>query len=199
MSYGKPIRWLMLGKAGSGKTTLCKIKTSGLPRVAVFNPVGVRGWDAVHTQSMAEVERHLRLRYFRVAYTPPDSTDDVREAAEEFAAAVMRTGAMVAVFDEVDQVANRKTMPRTEGLLRHGRNKGISFVGTARRPAEVSRNITANLTDLWAFRFQEPRDLEYLRDFCGREFSERCANLEQYRYLRAMLEMPGNPFYEGGT
>jgi len=36
-----------------------------------------------------------------------------------------------------------------------------------RRPAEISRNITAGANRLYLFRTQEPRDIEYFRSIIG--------------------------------
>lgn len=160
--------------------------------------MAIRWPGTVHCSSPERFSDALRASYFRVSYAPPAGAD-IRAHAENFAAAVMRRRVVcTVVMDEIDQVSDRRTLPQVESLLRHGRNWGISFIGTGRRPAEVSRNITANLTDLWVFRFQEPRDLQYLKDFAGVQAAEACQRLPQYRYLR--ISMEGEPcFYEGGT
>jgi len=77
--------------------------------------------------------------------------------------------------------------------MRRGRHFGVAVVACTRRPAELSRNVTAFASDMYVFRTQEPRDLVYLTGYLGRDAaasSRSCAagdhQLDAHRSIRAL-------------
>jgi hypothetical protein len=68
------------------------------------------------------------------------------------------------VLDEGDSVRVADA-PCFDEAIRYGRNRGIDLVVGCRRPAEISKNITAGADRAYLFTTHEPRDLEYYRDF----------------------------------
>lgn len=70
------------------------------------------------------------------------------------------------VLDEADAFSLDQA-PLFDWLVRYGRNRNVDLLTGCRRPAEISRNITAGANRLYMFRTQEPRDIEYFRQVFG--------------------------------
>lgn len=70
------------------------------------------------------------------------------------------------VLDEADGFS-LDAAPCFDWLVRYGRNRNVDLLTGCRRPAEISRNITAGANRLYLFRTQEPRDIEYFRSIIG--------------------------------
>lgn len=70
------------------------------------------------------------------------------------------------VLDEADGFS-LDAAPCFDWLVRYGRNRNVDLLTGCRRPAEISRNITAGANRLYLFRTQEPRDIEYFRSLIG--------------------------------
>lgn len=70
------------------------------------------------------------------------------------------------VLDEADGFS-LDAAPCYDWLVRYGRNRNVDLLTGCRRPAEISRNITAGANRLYLFRTQEPRDIEYFRSIIG--------------------------------
>lgn len=74
------------------------------------------------------------------------------------------------VWEEVDNfIGPGKLPPWAFRLVNEGRHRGVRIIATARRPARVSRDLTANASRLIVFRTTEPVDLKYLREYVGAE------------------------------
>lgn len=94
---------------------------------------------------------------------------------------VKQTGKCTFLIDEIDMVSSPTTIPKElDYLLRYGRHHEIDIIGTARRPAEVHRNLTANSDDIYVYQTHEPRDLTYLQKFID---VEKVSGLPQYECL----------------
>lgn len=86
------------------------------------------------------------------------------------------------VLDEADAFS-LENAPCFDYLVRYGRNRNIDLLTGCRRPAEISRNITAGANRVYAFRTQEPRDIEYFEKTVFGERAERLMEVEPYHGL----------------
>lgn len=86
------------------------------------------------------------------------------------------------VLDEADGFS-LEAAPCFDYLVRYGRNRNIDLLTGCRRPAEISRNITAGANRVYAFRTQEPRDIEYFEKTVFGEKAEELMQVEPYSGL----------------
>lgn len=100
------------------------------------------------------------------------------------AALVAAVGDLVFAIDEIDYFGTAGACDeKLDWLIRYGRHRRVAMVYTARRPAEVPRNLTAQSSEFRIFRLTEPRDIEYMRRLIG-PAAERLPQLEQFSHLR---------------
>lgn len=100
-------------------------------------------------------------------------TPDPDLAVDYLSAALWDCNGGTLILDEVDAF-NFSEAPCFDQLIRYGRNKNVSIITGCRRPAELSRNITAAANQLYAFKTHEPRDIDY---FQGTIFGDRAFEL----------------------
>lgn len=86
------------------------------------------------------------------------------------------------VIDEADGFSFTEA-PNYDWVIRYGRNRGVDVLTGCRRPAEISRNITAGANRIYAFRTQEPRDIEYFKKTDFGDRAEELMRVEPYSGL----------------
>ena len=108
------------------------------------------------------------------------------DEAEELAELIYKMKKITFVIDEIDMFFDTRT-PKTSffnKLVQFGRHNQIDIITTSRRPANISRNLTA-LTDIFYFsKLQEPNDLKYIKAAFGTAEIETVRNLERFSFLR---------------
>lgn len=109
-----------------------------------------------------------------------------QEDAELVASLVYKMKNITFVIDEVDMFFDTRT-PKTSffnKLVQYGRHNQIDIITTSRRPANISRNLTA-LTDIFYFsRLREPNDKKYIKALLGNEYVEKIADLPKFSFLK---------------
>lgn len=173
-------RVFFAGRSGSGKTTLAyHLYLSKFPRVIVLDMTGE--WDG---------------RVDRMTFTPHEAINAIRDLAGRSgkwsvsvsiserelpvlvdwlipvpnvrASPILAVGGAAMLVDEVDLLAppgTSKEAVRT--LYRRSRHVGLTVISTTQRPANVSREVSAQSTHAVALTLNEPRDVEYMTDVMG--------------------------------
>lgn len=106
--------------------------------------------------------------------------------AEQLAELVYKMRNITFVIDEIDMFFDTRTNKESyfNKLAQYGRHYEIDIITTSRRPANISRNLTA-LTDIFYFsRLREPNDKKYIKALLDQEQVEVVANLEKFTFLR---------------
>src|ERR1035437_7755316 len=104
-------------------------------------------------------------------------TGEVDRACDYFCSALWSIGGGTLVLDEVDAISIAES-PCFDEAIRYGRNRGIDIVFGCRRPAEVSKNLTAAADLVYCFATREPRDIQYYSEFLGDDVAEQIRSLE---------------------
>jgi DNA helicase HerA-like ATPase len=73
--------------------------------------------------------------------------------------------------------------PALNKIIQYGRHKNVGLIGSARRPSRVVRDLTANASSVIIYNIQEPRDLKYLEEFCGKDFAFMAQYLDIGEYV----------------
>lgn len=188
----------IFGKRGSGKTTLIRENLDSFPGpVAVVDILGnfdLRDSEGENLypvtgsisefidwiqdfSGLSEEEKAQENKVFVLTPSDPDA------ALDYVSAALWELKGGTLVLDEVDAFSISQA-PCFDWLVRYGRNRSIHMVTGCRRPAELSRNITAGANRLFVLRTQEPRDIEYFEKTL---LGERAQILDQLPMFNGLL------------
>ncbi|PLY11379.1 MAG: hypothetical protein C0626_02075 [Arcobacter sp.] len=108
------------------------------------------------------------------------------EDAELLAQTVYKMKKICFVIDEIDMFFDTRTNKKSffNQLVQYGRHNEIDIIYTCRRPANISRNLTA-LTDIFYFsRLTEPTDKKYVSDTVSKDAEDIVVNLEKFSFYR---------------
>lgn len=176
----------VFGRRGTGKTTLLRklIPVQKKP-VIVLDVLGnftdQDQW--VITESYQDALLEIRA-YIK---SPKEHTGiivvqdgDIGTALDFMCSALWKIGGGTLVLDEVDAFSTADS-PCFDEAIRYGRNRGIDVLTGCRRPAEISKNITAGADITFIFNTHEPRDIDYYREFLAdSELAEKLPSIPEY-------------------
>ncbi|MBX3495675.1 MAG: DUF87 domain-containing protein [Parvibaculum sp.] len=198
MSYLKDAELtLVVGRRGSGKSTLTKGLLKDRPKVLVFDPQGEyggRGW--VRCDSRLQILHEMRKRWasgFRLAYVPVPG-DEIAEL-HKIAQLCLSANApyndyadprkLTLVVEEANLSIPTHTLPvDLNGILRvmnQGRHYGIEVVAVTQRPALVSRTFRGNVATSYVFALPDEDDQQAMLKKLGKNFKERLRTLPNHR------------------
>lgn len=102
-------------------------------------------------------------------------TYDYNLAADYLSAAMWECQGGTLILDEVDGI-DMSEAPCFDQIIRYGRNagpkNGVHLITGCRRPAELSKNITAAANKFYCFQTHEPRDMDYFSELFGQKAYE---------------------------
>lgn len=181
----KSFIYLIFGKRGSGKTVLAKslLNTWGLNHDFVV-------WDYLGEYKHAVIIEDIDVfgDYIKDRVRHPEKKTQVilrlpEPDFDEVCRIVRIKAKLLLLIEEVDGVSSpTQIMENFKRLIRYGRHADVSMIATSRRPASVPRLLTSQADRMFLFRFREPRDVQYLREYSNIN-PEHLKNLEQYKYL----------------
>jgi hypothetical protein len=169
-------RVFIVGISGSGKTTgAYKWYIEKAPRVLIVDQIGEwegRVYETANTlpEVYAAIESARKEKKWRIAYTNMDNRlhDLLRwllPLPNVDRSPVLAMNGMVLMLDEVDLIAPTGGAPEViRNLYRRSRHVRLSIVSATQRPANVLREVSAQSTQVLAYRLTEPRDRDYLAD-----------------------------------
>lgn len=179
----------VFGRKGSGKTTLVQEIIREFPRVFVIDSLAEydKGFSVVDgkrssIEAMRDTmeEADLFGRSHRPRFRLSLRVLDVLENLELMDYAFEFPGTLI-VVEETSLYTKSHFLPtEIAKLVRYGRHRSIDQIYVARRPSEVSRDLTAQADLIVSFQQQEPRDIKYLRDVAGEE-AEQVKHLPKYK------------------
>ena len=186
MAEGNRRLWLILGVAGTGKTTMGHRRSASQRRLLLIDTTGdeyahgryvrIAGYD--------NLRAYLRRNWqgaFRIAYVP--DTRDLDGEINRVAALAYAVGDVTLFVDELDLYCTAQRCPEKLRMLAiQGRHRNVSMIGVAREPQNVPVAIRSQATDLVCFRYFDPRALDWFRQ-AGCEGAERVRDLRGHDYL----------------
>jgi len=176
---------LILGKTGSGKTTLARQFVKTLPRALILDG-GFCEFPAVPFQDVKALHTYLDAAgnaggNFRASYTPlrseiPTLFNWARELgnAEE----------MTLVLEECDRFPTAESRPHFEELVQRGRHYGVHILGLTTHPYAVDIDLRRQATEIFSFRQHEPNDLKWLSAVMTPEALSAIMALGDYEYIK---------------
>lgn len=176
MSPPGTVRALFTGNSGSGKTTRAyDLYLRHYPRQIILDATGEWTERCDHVSfDLADLKRAV-VSYSRSGrWVIVGQLDDAEIPAliewliptpNVDKSPILAVGGAVLFLDEVDLLAPAGVAPRhIRTLYRRSRHVGLSVVSCTQRPANVSREVSAQSTYLCAHFLSEPRDRDYMVD-----------------------------------
>lgn len=174
----------IFGKRGSGKTTMIKGSLEAMegPVVVVDVLGNFNDENYIVTDKVSEMidlivdykkDPKNKNKIFVLQTPDPDL------AIEYVSATLWECQGGTLVLDEVDSITYVKGSCFDQ-LIRYGRNRGVNVVTGCRRPAELSRNVTAGANKIYVFHTQEPRDVDYFKSTVLGDKAKNLPNMPQF-------------------
>ena len=214
MTIKKPTIRVVLGRRGSGKSSLLMRWADEFPRVLVLDdlheyaPTGEDEADdyaytledaieQLRTGAQAEppwiiyagidAEQYPAL----IAYLMP-----AQAGAKGYAQAV---GGVCVVCGEADQLAPNHAGidSRVKAMLHRGRHYGLSLLAATRRPTEMHRDVTGLADIVATFAMHEPRDVRWLEQSGGQSFAVVAQQLSAFEYATYATDTGRVSRYDG--
>jgi hypothetical protein len=174
----------IFGRRGSGKTTMIRglIPTMKKPVVVIDilgNYTSEKQWKQTNeiTEALTEILKSTREKNHPGIIVL--SASDMSRATDYVCSALWHRGGGTIVLDEADAIDVTQS-PCFDEAVRYGRNRGIDIITGCRRPAEISKNVTAGADIAYCLTTHEPRDLLYYREFLGDDAAAKLPRLAKY-------------------
>jgi hypothetical protein len=172
---------LILGRKGTGKTTLARKLATLTKRTLILDTLGTDyGGGVVVSDAGSLVDYFARVRNgpdFCIIARPRDD-----ELPRVFFQLVRNSRNVWAFVEECDRYCSPNDIqPDLNWTINYGRQFGQSLIGCARRAHAINRVWTANADWIVAHQTQEPRDLNYLASY---GFGDELKTLEPFKWRR---------------
>jgi hypothetical protein len=172
---------VVTGQRGCGKSTYIRKKIQGFSRVLIYDLLGEFEPTVFDLNSFfAEVKKKNREQFFYISYFNPKSNE------EDFyfvCKTINKMHNVIFVLDELDYFCSATYCPPNFAeIIKRGRHQELGVLAATRRPHEIPRLVTSQVTEFVTFRHVEPRDLAYLKDICGFD-EDQVKALPNYHYL----------------
>jgi predicted DNA-binding protein len=174
---------VVTGQRGKGKTTYIKEAIDHFDRVLVFDLMGeftyLETVTSLHDLAKS-LTRYRKEPFFTLNYFSPKSSEiDFRICCKM----IGKIRDLMFVIDELDYFTTaQKSVEEFDELIKRGRHQGISILCSSRRPHELPRLVTSQVSRFVTFRHLEPRDLDYIRNLTSIE-EDRIKELPDFHYL----------------
>lgn len=177
----------IIGRKGSGKSTILEYLLRSNPRLFIFNTMGEHDWTVDHITNIDTLPMYLDdvenpKEKFQAEFTP---TGDILQQFDIVADEVYETGNMTFAIEELPMLTKSAgyMQPSLGRLFRLGRHQALNLVWTAQRAAEVPRGVTGATDYFILFQQTEPGDIKALEYRCGEECAYQVQQLGLHNFL----------------
>lgn len=174
-------RVALVGKTGSGKTTLALYLTKSLSRLVVFDPKGtlwvpewrLEDWSKEGLQRLAEGES-VRLRI----------PAPLNNNWEPYFTEIFSIGNCVVYIDEVYGIVPPGAKPGAmfTAMYTRGRELNIGVIAATQRPTWVPLFVLSEAEWLFVFRLQLQADRNRMAEIGGPELQEPIPAIDEYGF-----------------
>lgn len=175
---------LILGKTGSGKTTLARQFVKQLTRALILDS-GFCEFPAHNFRTMRELHKYLDAHggaggNFRASYTPlkKDISTLFRWSRE-----IGLAEELTLVLEECDRFPTPESAAGFEELIQRGRHYGVHMLCLTTHPYAVDIDLRRQATEIYSFRQHEPADIKWLSSVMPASIVEQIAGLGDYQYI----------------
>lgn len=167
-------RITIIGKTGTGKTTLAKSIMRGFKNLKciVINPKN---------------EPSLR-RYFEDwpncehVVPKPGDMDEINERLMK----VFQQGRALLYIDELKMIATHNNFPQAlQYIYEQGRARGIGVIAVTQKPRRIPTFVLDNSEHIFSYRLKRPDDRRLIGAAAGLELEDLIGDLEDYHFVYA--------------
>lgn len=175
---------LVIGKRGSGKSWLVKFLTRDSKRLVVYDIMseytdGVT-FEDTEKKELGDFWRQVYKQDFRIVYRPMQTKTEIEWLAE----AIYTLGNLTFIVEEIDSICTAWEIPQwMQAIIQRGRHRNIEMIGVTPAPFGIHRDLTRQAKDIFVFKTNEPRDMQYLRQLLGESIEEKLTALEPYQFI----------------
>lgn len=180
------------GKRGCGKTTVIKgqLIDCRAPVVIIDILGNYQNIECIQTTEIPRCIEEIKKYYLKEINhdeIPQKekiinlSSHDYNLAIDYISACLWEIGGGTLILDEVDCFEFSEA-PCFDQIVRYGRNHNVDIITGCRRPAELSKNITAAANKFYCFSTHEPRDIDYFSEIFG-DRAQELMHLPKYSGL----------------
>lgn len=186
-------RIAILGRTGSGKTVLSKTLQSCYPRVLIIDmvkdyaPDGETHFFSRFAEFSAFLLRYQHAERLRVVFQFDIHERDYLGVAEEIFALAYDWGNCLVNVDECQYFDHSHYLKQ---LILVGRRRNIATLCSTQRPANLSKDIVSQSSDLFVGTLFETNDLKYLKDSLNPEDIQKVSSIPPHHFLHYR---PGHP------
>lgn len=183
---------LLLGKRGSGKSYLARDMLKNYNRYLVFDTIGEYSNQGVCFQDLKELgefwEKFIDKK-FRLIYQPlnPYKIIEAETGKTEFdliCDLVWECEDMALIVEEMDAFCGSAGISDSfANIVQRGRHRNITLIGISQRPYGISRLISSQAKEIYSFIMTEPRDIEYLSQYIGKDV-DKIRDLKEFNYYK---------------
>jgi len=150
LNLRKNNRGLIVGKTGSGKTTLARFLLHSFPRVAILDNKGLIFWPEYYRVTKRSELVEAMHRYAKVVYVPSIYGDS--EENDYFFDLIYAMGNCAVYVDEVYSCCNRDELPPSyKAIITRGRERGISCLSATQRPKLIPQILFSESEQFYIF------------------------------------------------
>jgi DNA helicase HerA-like ATPase len=174
---------VILGRRGSGKTTLAKELIERFPQVAIMDPN--HEYDGAAFTSLSDFHRELAGSH-SVVFRPKIGLpkDVLLEEFDIFCQILWEAGRRLVVIDEADRFSShgKESTPFFQLLVNQGRHRELAILAIARRAAQLPKELIENASHLYLFHIHGAHSINYLQSIIGKE-ADALGRLPKLHYL----------------
>ena len=174
---------VITGQRGKGKSTYIKNHIEDYDRVVIFDLLGeFTYYHTSHTleEFFKELSKNKKEDFFILNYYNPKNSE---RDFEIICKAINRNENLMFVIDELDYFCSANYIPHSFAeIIKRGRHQNLNVMIATRRPHEIPRLVTSQVSQFITFRHLEIRDLEYMKDVCGFD-KEEIQSLPDFNFL----------------
>jgi hypothetical protein len=185
IKLGRNDRGTLIGKTGSGKTTLARFLVEDFqkPYSITWDPKAsdnVSKWNQKKVTSLTELYESEEKR---IIYTPSPFLAEDYGNQEEFFGWIYERKFTRIYIDEATCISYTGNKPPRflTAVLNRGRERGISSLVATQRPAGVPINILSEAEHFYIFKVLHPYDKKRIEELCGIQVEDQ-EDLDDFQF-----------------
>ncbi|MBD3196326.1 MAG: AAA family ATPase [Candidatus Lokiarchaeota archaeon] len=172
---------MIIGRRGSGKTTLAKKIIDELSNCVILDFFNEYESEIEIYDSEEFIDYVIEQKGINKKFVSKINDDDENMYVSDFS---YQVGDTTIIFEEVFRFCNRHYIaPELQRITFYGRHKNVKSIIIGQRPAQINRDILSQADSFIFFKLTDSRDLNFIEQRFSKETSELVKSLDKYEYV----------------